>query len=294
MKKSVLLSIFILFWLLTSCEKSRDIDVEEPKEEIDISACITAVSSDAFEIMTWNVKQFPINDDRTIKVIAQIIEEQSPDMIALQEISTLESFNELTASLGAYDGQMYFTGDINLGYIYKNSEVTPDSNLKVILEDDFFAFPRAPVLLSVTHISGINVHLINIHLKCCDGVDNFNRRKEASNQLKEYVDNNLADEKVIILGDYNDEIYGIPDDENPFNNFINDQANYLFADMLLAESDRNDWSYPGWPSHIDHILITNELFDLVDETLTLAFDDCFADYFAIISDHRPVMVKLSN
>jgi exonuclease III len=64
--------------------------------------------------------------------------------------------------------------------------------------------------------------------------------------------------------------------------------------MLLAESDRDSWSYPGWPSHIDHILVTNELFDLVDITLTIAFDGCFEDYFEIISDHRPVMIKLSK
>jgi endonuclease/exonuclease/phosphatase family metal-dependent hydrolase len=210
MKKFFLLTALILFGLLSACDNSREIEAEDPKEEIDISACVTTVSSDAFEIMTWNVKQFPIDDDRTVEVLAQMIQEQSPDIIALQEISSLVSFNELIESLSTYEGQMYFAGDINLGYIYKNSEVSTDSNLQVILEDDFFAFPRAPVLLSVTHNSGIYVHLINIHLKCCEGVDNFNRRKEASDQLKEYVDSNLANDKVIILGDYNDEFIVYP------------------------------------------------------------------------------------
>jgi endonuclease/exonuclease/phosphatase family metal-dependent hydrolase len=294
MKKFFFLTAFIPFWFLSSCEQSRVIEPEKPEEEIDISACLTPVSSDALEIMTWNVKQFPIDNQRTVKVLVQIIEEQLPDIIAFQEITTVMSFNQLTDSLEGYDGQMYFSGDVNLGYIYKNSEITVDSKLRAIIEDDFFAFPREPVLLSVTHKSGIKVNLINIHLKCCDGEDNFNRRKDASEQLKEYVDTNLADEKVIILGDYNDEIFGVPDLENPFINFISDGTNYLFADMLLAESDIDNWSYPSWPSHIDHILITNELFDLVDETLILAFDDCFEKYFEIISDHRPLMIKISN
>ena len=45
-----------------------------------------------------------------------------------------------------------------------------------------------------------------------------------------------------------------------FKNFIDDDTNYLFADMLIAQGNSMNWSYPTWPSHLDHILITNELF----------------------------------
>ena len=81
---------------------------------------------------------------------------------------------------------------------------------------------------------------------------------------------------------------------------INDTENYLFADMEIAEGSSAAWSYPWWPSHIDHILITNELFDefvngsstvqtiKIDEYMEGGFDD----YYENISDHRPVALKL--
>jgi len=138
------------------------------------------------------------------------------------------------------------------------------------------------------------VDLITLHLKCCDGVANFQRRKEASTQLKLYIDENLADKEVIVLGDFNDEIFGIPESENPFLNFINDPGHYAFADMGLPQSGKANWSYPSWPSHIDHFILTNELFDLIQETLTLTFDNCIENYDDDISDHRPVMIKLKK
>ena len=164
----------------------------------------------------------------------------------------------------------------------------------MILSGDSYAFPRDPVMISVKHKNGIKTTLINIHLKCCDGIDNYYRRKDASEQLKQYVDTNMPDDEVIILGDFNDEIYGIPDNENPFLNFIDDTENYEFADMILAQSDKSDWSYPNWPSHIDHILITNELFDLISGIVTVSYDGCYDEYYNMISDHRPVIIKLTK
>ena len=70
--------------------------------------------------------------------------------------------------------------------------------------------------------------------------------------------------------------------------------------MEIAEGNSYYWSYPTWPSHIDHILITNEIFDtfnngasivqtyLIDEYL----EGGWSEYDVILSDHRPVALKL--
>ena len=42
--------------------------------------------------------------------------------------------------------------------------------------------------------------------------------------------------------------------------FINDSSAYYFADSDIASGPSSNWSFPNWPSHLDHILITNELF----------------------------------
>ena len=43
--------------------------------------------------------------------------------------------------------------------------------------------------------------------------------------------------------------------------FLNDSQNYFFTDLEIAQGSSTGWSFPNWPSHLDHILITDELFD---------------------------------
>jgi endonuclease/exonuclease/phosphatase family metal-dependent hydrolase len=66
--------------------------------------------------------------------------------------------------------------------------------------------------------------------------------------------------------------------------------------MAIAEGNSLYWSYPSWPSQIDHILITNELFTEHFETKTVLYDTYldgrWTEYEEYISDHRPVAVTL--
>jgi len=152
---------------------------------------------------------------------------------------------------------------------------------------------------------GENIFIINNHFKCCgDGIMNLDdlgdeetRRYTASNLLKEYIDTNLPNDNVIVLGDLND-ILTDALENNVFQMIINDSENYLFSDMEIAESSSTDWSYPTWPSHLDHILITNELFDELNNSdiQTIKIDEYldggWSEYDQNISDHRPVALKL--
>ena len=111
---------------------------------------------------------------------------------------------------------------------------------------------------------------------------------------------NLSEKNVIILGDLNDELTD-QEQDNVFMNFISQTCEYLFVDMIIAEDNTSSqWSYPSWPSHIDHILITNELFDEYEKEPSLVqtihlqeyFDGGWIDYEKYISDHRPVGLRL--
>jgi endonuclease/exonuclease/phosphatase family metal-dependent hydrolase len=179
---------------------------------------------------------------------------------------------------------------LNLGYLYKTAEVSI-TGLTTIYNDLSSPFPRPPVVTVATHTSGLEATFINLHLKCCGGNDNVARRTEASSLLQQYVETEQPNDPVIILGDYNDEIT-TNIEPTPFQNFIDAPAEYKFVDMALAEDENLGWSYPSWPSHIDHILVTNELFDNLLETSTLKFEDCNSSYSSTISDHRPVLMRL--
>ena len=245
------------------------------------------------DILTWNLKEFPLSGNLTIEIVESIIEELNLDFIALQEMWSGTAFSDLKNSLAGWEGFRSTSAayDINIAVLYKTSTIQIN-NIHEIYVDNSWAFPRSPIVADITFKEN-DYTIINNHLKAGVDQEDEARRLEASIKLKEYIDNNLADENVILLGDLNDEITD-PENENVFWCFIEDPDEYQFADMGIAEGSSYYWSYPSWPSHIDHILITNELYDEWENSniLTLRIDEYYQDYATTISDHRPVLIKL--
>jgi hypothetical protein len=195
-----------------------------------------------------------------------------------------------------------------LAYLYKTDVIEVNDTYEIYTSSPYWSpFPRSPIVFDLNY-KDENFIIINNHLKCCgDGILDLNdpddeetRRYLAANMLKGYVDDYLRYNKVFIIGDLNDDI-AEESDNNVFQNILNDSENYLFADTELAHGSNADWSYPTWPSHLDHILITNELFEAFENVgsiiQTIKIDEYLADgwweYEQNVSDHRPVAVKLT-
>jgi endonuclease/exonuclease/phosphatase family metal-dependent hydrolase len=276
--------------VISSCQDKNSPGPGTPEDSIYL-ACVPALSDSSFDIATWNIEKYPATNFQVEQVV-DIIETLDADLIALQEIANKVALDELLSQLPGWSGEISVSGSLNVAYIYKTAEVTM-TDVTEIYVGMSEPFPRAPAVTTATHINGLSVHLINIHLKCCGGADNTGRREEASRLLKEYIDNDYPGVETIVLGDFNDLIYSANGDPITFQNFLDDPDNYSFADMDIAMGP-SGWSYPDWPSHIDHILVTNELFDNLSNTQTLILDDCEAGYITTVSDHRPVMVSLNN
>ena len=104
---------------------------------------------------------------------------------------------------------------------------------------------------------------------------------------------------MVLLGDLNDILTDVPED-NVFQNFLDDSSNYQFVDFEIATGPSSNFSYPSWPSHIDHILITKELFlpFMADGggVETIKIDEFlaggFTEYDQNVSDHRPVGMRV--
>jgi endonuclease/exonuclease/phosphatase family metal-dependent hydrolase len=253
-------------------------------------------TSASLEIVTFNLEGFPKAGYTSVTAVAALIKAIDPDVVAFQEIAAEADFNRLVKLMTGWGG--YFNpannDEWNLAYLFKTSEIeVMASSEKLLFTDDTWAFPRAPYEIKVKHKpTALEFFLLNLHLKCCSGNDNENSRKSASLKLKNYLDTSRPKDAVVILGDYNDEISSSGASENPYLNFINDPAGYSFADMAIAKGSALWWSYPSFPSHIDHILVTNELFSSVDTTMVIKVSPCYPDYEAKVSDHRPVEVKI--
>lgn len=264
-------------------------------------------TNETFEVMTWNIEWFPKNDQITVDYVTQIILALDIDILAIQEVDDIDMFDQMLNGLPEYTGYLESSWFAGLAYIYKTDVIEINDIYEIYTSSPYWsAFPRSPMVMDLNFM-GENIYVINNHFKCCgDGTMNFDdlgdeetRRYTASNLLKEYIDTNLPNENVIVLGDLND-ILTDAVANNVFQMIINDTENYLFADMEIAEGSTSDWSYPWWPSHLDHLLITNELFDELDNSSsvvqTIKIDDYmdggFDDYYENISDHRPVALKL--
>ena len=264
-------------------------------------------TDETFEVMTWNIEWFPKNDQITVDYVTQIIQALDIDLLAIQEVDDTDMFDQMLNELPEYTGYLESAWFAGLAYIYKTDVIEINDIYEIYTTSPYWsAFPRSPMVMDLNFM-GENLFIINNHFKCCgDGIMNLDdlgdeetRRYTASNLLKEYIDTNLPNENVIVLGDLNDILTDVLAN-NVFQMIINDTENYLFADMEIAEGNSADWSYPWWPSHIDHIFITNELFDELDNGVsavqTMKIDDYmdggFDDYYENISDHRPVALKL--
>ncbi|MBT6995679.1 hypothetical protein HN865_00250 [Candidatus Woesearchaeota archaeon] len=240
---------------------------------------------ETLEVLTWNLQTFPKHED-TIPYLSQIIPNLDIDIIALQEMQS--SFQTLLDNLPGYEGIKPNSASysLDLAFLY-NPEIITINNTYEIFQSNWYAFPRSPLIIEAEYNS-IPITIINNHFKCCGGEENENRRTQASELLEDYIQENLSDKNVIVLGDLNDDL-------EFFQNFINSPEEYKFADYEIS-LDQSQWSYPRYPSHIDHILITNELFQNEQETKTLKIEDLLEDswseYYTILSDHRPVVIKL--
>lgn len=256
------------------------------------------------EIITWNLEHFPKNGQTTINYVKLIIEFLDVDIIAIQELNNTSSFQQLVNSLDNYAG-CWGTGNyIGLAYIY-NTDVITVNEIYEIYTSYWNPFPRSPMVMDFDY-QGERYVLINNHLKCCgDGIleqnnsyDEENRRFVACNLLKSYIDENFSDDNVLIVGDWNDEL-NVEPQNNVFRTILNDYENYFFADDEIAFGASSNWSYPSWPSHLDHILITNELFEHLENEHSnievLKIDECFSEWWQYdqnITDHRPVALRL--
>ena len=259
-----------------------------------------------FEVVSWNIEWFPKNGQTTANYVQTILTNLQADVYALQEIDDTTLLKQVVNNIPGYE--CYFKSDwfSGLAYVYNANKVQVNRKYEIYSASQYWnAFPRSPQVLEIT-FDGEDYVIINNHFKCCgdgtlntnDPSDEENRRLTSVTLLKQYIDSLFINERVIVVGDLND-ILTDASSNNVFQTLIDDTVNYVFADMQIAQGSNNDWSYPSWPSHLDHFMITNEIFNDFSkpnsEIRTIKVDDYMSNWYTYennISDHRPVGLKL--
>ena len=249
---------------------------------------------DGIEIVTWNIEFFPKLGQRTMDSVQKIIKSLNADIYCLQEISSRNSFEELAESLTEYDFVISEDTDyLNLVVLYKKNDFLVRSQSSLFTDSVYEFAYRPPLRLEMTYLgqNAFDFTIINMHLKCCN--NGYDRRKASVDILHDYLNSSVQSGIVnhIVVGDWNDDISDSYN-QNSFNIFLEDNDNYRYVTYDNAHSNTNIYdSFPSYPSFIDHIMISADLFEKEGsgDVQTIRLGDYISGYDEIISDHRPVV-----
>ncbi|MGC8797390.1 MAG: endonuclease/exonuclease/phosphatase family protein [candidate division WOR-3 bacterium] len=250
-----------------------------------------------FEIITWNIQNFPKARDTTLNLVALIISRLDADIYCIQEIEDTLAFIRLLNQLNGYQG--FFSADDygqfyqKTGVIYKRDIMDINGRHQIFWNND--SFPRPPLVMNVrAHHNGreFDFRLVVLHLKAGSGYYDRLRRAGACRQLKGYLDSVAGaggESGLVVAGDWNDRL-DAPAGDNVFLPLLADSLNYRFLTLPLAGNSYYS-SIVGSDVLFDHILISAPLFTWYagGRTVTVRLDDFVSGYPAVISDHRPVM-----
>ena len=296
MKQWILLSlVLVLFW-----QCNRRIVDNDNQSPPDSTVLVTKEGqADRLEIATWNIENFPKAGNQTINDVAQIIKDLDIDLIGVQEIASVRSFNELLNQLDGWQGVLsndtYGNGNYQKTAILYKTDFISISAVKNIFENDGYAFPRPPLeaYVQIKDLEGVkfDFNMIVLHLKASGGSENEARRKEAIKDLTQYIKSEIAqgvDPDFVVLGDWNDALTDTGS-TNVFLPMLNDPQTFMFLTAKLT----NQFSYISntFKSLIDHIMITADAQTEYGqgECKVLYLDRQYLSYPNNVSDHRPVM-----
>ncbi|WP_456439727.1 endonuclease/exonuclease/phosphatase family protein [Caldithrix abyssi] len=300
---AISLSLFLIF---VQCNKRVvDSDADNGNTLPDSTVLVDRLGlADRFEIATWNIENFPKAGTQTVNDVAQIIKDLDIDLIGVQEIASIRSFNDLLDQMPGWKGvlsnDVYSSGTYQkTGILYKSDFISV-SGIKNIFENDWYAFPRPPLqaYVQVKDLDSVkfDFNIIVLHLKASGGSENEARRKEAINDLSQYIKNEIArgaDPDFVVLGDWND-VLSDPESTNVFLAMLNDPQTFTFLTFGLS----NQYSYISYTyrSLIDHIMITKdaEAEYGTGECRVLYLDQQYLSYPSNVSDHRPVFARFNG
>lgn len=263
------------------------------------------VSKDkTLDVITWNIEWFgdpsngPDDEELQFENVKTVLTTLDADIYAFQEISNSSQFNRLVDELEAYGGfEASFSQQQKTAFMFKRATV--DSLDSGLISQGMISFDwangRLPLMFQFNaNIDGMQreIFSFNIHAKAFGDQDSYNRRVNASEQMKNFLDFNHLNDNVILLGDYNDDVTvsTYNNEVSPYQNFVDD-SNYLVITKSLSEQGATSFRTQ---SMLDHITINSSFVpDYFEGTERVENPSFIGSYLSTTSDHFPVSTRFS-
>jgi len=271
-------------------------------------------TSSTLDIGEWNLDWFgatqkgPTDEALQLSNVHDVILGANLDIWGLEEVVSATQFNQLVSGLSGYAGLLandpsvtsgasfYSTAEQKVALVYKTSIATVHS-AKLIVTDQASNFGgRPPLEVSMTvkvNRASAAITLIVLHAKAYALTNSYNERVTASTALKAYLDSAHPSDRVIVIGDFNDDVDKsiTTGRASPYANFVNDTAGYFFATKALEEAGQH--STVAHSGMIDHHLLTDEAVPLYQAGSATVFlvNQFIEHYGTTTTDHFPTYAR---
>jgi len=272
----------------------------------------------------------PIDDALQVSNVITVLQNIGADIFAVQEVADDAAFNQLVSNISGFSGMLanrwsysFDPPDANfppqkIGFIYNSSTVQLVSSRVMFTQlydavragntgllpgypttaSSFWSSGRLPFMATFdVTVAGVTkrVRVVNIHAKSGSATGDYNRRKYDVKVLHDSLIANYANDNIILLGDYNDDVdvsIGAPTNpESTYKVFVDNTTN--FNSLTLAISQTGAFSFPSSSSFLDHLTTSNELTNSYVSNSIIVEDPrtYISNYVNTTSDHLPVSAR---
>jgi endonuclease/exonuclease/phosphatase family metal-dependent hydrolase len=282
-----------------------------PESEIALAAAIPPFGQpDTLDVATWNMEWFgssnegPGDEERQLAGARALVAGLDLDLWAVEEVVSADQFDDLLAGL-PYAGLLanhpsvegnssYSAGEQKVGIIYRPDLLELVEARTILREHNWDFAGRPPLEVTLRDAGGSTFHVIVFHAKAARAFTDWERRRDGSLALAEYLAGERAGDDVILIGDYNDDLDEStrgPSTPSPYANLA---ASWFFATWAIAVADEPTTQFSDQP--IDHALAAGALADAYVDGSAEVFraDDYIDDFGWTVSDHFPVMMRFAS
>ena len=285
------------------------------------------------EVVNWNIEWFgspvngPTNDAQQEQNVSTILQNLNADIYAVSEIVDESRLAAVVSQMNGYDfvisnyGSHTNTNENDpsplgeaqkLAFIYKTAIFKNVSTTALLSQGinsvadltnpayDYWASGRFPFMMSADVTLNCitkNVKFILVHGKAntAPTTPSYNRRKLGADSLHYTLQQNYANDNIIILGDYNDDLDESITDGftiTSWSAFTNDGENYEPLTLPLSLAGKK--STVSHDNVIDHVVVSSEMQQYyMSSTANILTDvtSLVVNYGSSTSDHYPVFTR---